>query len=233
MVEPMLRQYSAIYRAMPQTLLLDAGYCSSKLLALMIKMEIDILTPPGRPQVTGNYKKTSRKGKFIKSDFRYDEERECYICPNNVSLPYRYKERDNRENQFRVYRAPKEACNNCPLKDKCTTNKRGRTVRRYAGDELKEAMLQVFEHPAARAKYKRRMAMVEPVFAELSERFGLVRFNRRGLENVKVEFSLYCIAYNLKKALRMGLFIGRIFYFDAKSGLPKGDIYIIMAFIWF
>ena len=47
--------------------------------------------------------------------------------------------------------------------------------------------------------------MVEPVFAELRERQGLKRFHRRGLAGVKVEFSLHCIAYNLKRAQRIGL----------------------------
>ena len=37
------------------------------------------------------------------------------------------------------------------------------------------------------------------VFAELRERLGLKRFRRRGLAGVRLEFALYCSAYNLKR----------------------------------
>jgi hypothetical protein len=72
---------------------------------------------------------------------------------------------------------------------------------RYQGEELKEAMAQVLSQPAARAKYQRRQAIVEPCFAELRERQGLKRFHRRGLKAVRAEFALHCIALNLKRAL--------------------------------
>jgi hypothetical protein len=70
---------------------------------------------------------------------------------------------------------------------------------RYQGEELKEAMAQVLSQPAARAKYQRRQAIVEPCFAELRERQGLKRFHRRGLAAVRVEFALHCIAFNPEK----------------------------------
>ena len=50
--------------------------------------------------------------------------------------------------------------------------------------------------------YRQRMPIAETVHAELRERFGLRRFHRRGLSAVRAEFGLYCIAFNLKKALR-------------------------------
>jgi hypothetical protein len=62
-------------------------------------------------------------------------------------------------------------------------------------------MAEVLSHPAARAKYRRRQAIVEPCFAELRERQGLRRFHRRGLNAVRAEFALHCIAFNLKRAV--------------------------------
>jgi hypothetical protein len=60
-----------------------------------------------------------------------------------------------------------------------------------------EAMQQVLAQPAARRLYRRRSALVEPVFARL----GLKRFRRRGLKPVRLEFALHCLAYNLKRAV--------------------------------
>ncbi|HOG46911.1 MAG TPA: transposase, partial [Anaerolineae bacterium] len=44
---------------------------------------------------------------------------------------------------------------------------------------------------------KQRSATVEPVFGIMREHMGLTRFLRRGLENVRAEWSLLCAAHNL------------------------------------
>jgi hypothetical protein len=88
------------------------------------------------------------------------------------------------------------------MRAQCTTARHGRSIKRYAGDEYKEAMALVLLQPRAREVYGQRMPIAETVHAELRERFGLRRFHRRGLSGVRAEFGLYCIAFNLKRALR-------------------------------
>jgi hypothetical protein len=51
-------------------------------------------------------------------------------------------------------------------------------------------MAGLLDHPLARARYRRRQAIVEPCFAELGQRQGLKRFHRRGLKAVRAEFAL-------------------------------------------
>ncbi|MGH7933953.1 MAG: transposase [Candidatus Binataceae bacterium] len=97
---------------------------------------------------------------------------------------------------------PSQWLRRCQLRDQCTASRQGRMLRWYEGEELKEMMAAVLSHPAARAKYRRRQAIVEPCFAELRERQGLKRFHRRGLPMVRAEFALHRIAFNLKKAGR-------------------------------
>jgi len=41
---------------------------------------------------------------------------------------------------------------------------------RYQGHDLKDMMAAVLSHPAVRATYRPRQAIVEPCFAELRER---------------------------------------------------------------
>ena len=106
--------------------------------------------------------------------------------------------------RYRVYCGAR--CADCGLRERCTESKYGRPLKRYEGEELKEAMVQVLSQPAARAKYHRRSAIVEPLFAELRERQGLKRFHRRGLAAVRVEFALHCIAFNLKRTVRSPFF---------------------------
>lgn len=46
---------------------------------------------------------------------------------------------------------------------------------------------------------KQRSIQAEGVFGVIKQDMGFTRFTRRGMENVKMEFLLVCIGYNLKK----------------------------------
>lgn len=67
------------------------------------------------------------------------------------------------------------------------------------------------EHLRVRAKlrtregqqiYRRRQAVVEPVFGTLKEQRGMRKFRRRGLAAVSTEWMLAAIAYNITRMLR-------------------------------
>lgn len=53
--------------------------------------------------------------------------------------------------------------------------------------------------PAGRAAYRRRRAIVEPVFGTLKEQRGMRQFRTRGIEKVAAEFTLAALAYNLTR----------------------------------
>ncbi len=55
-----------------------------------------------------------------------------------------------------------------------------------------------------RATYKRRKAIVEPVFGQIKEARGLRRFSFRGFEKVRAEWDLICLTHNLLKLFRSG-----------------------------
>jgi IS5 family transposase len=52
---------------------------------------------------------------------------------------------------------------------------------------------------AGRALYKLRQQTVEPAFGIIKEAFGFRRFSLRGLEKAGLEWTLVCLAYNLKR----------------------------------
>jgi len=58
--------------------------------------------------------------------------------------------------------------------------------------------------PEGRAVYKRRKAVVEPVFGQIKEGRGFRRFLLRGLGNVAAEWKLICATHNLLKLFRSG-----------------------------
>jgi hypothetical protein len=57
--------------------------------------------------------------------------------------------------------------------------------------------------PAARRRYARRKAIVEPVFGQLKEARGLTALSLRSLALAAGEYLLACLAHNLGKLLRV------------------------------
>jgi len=60
-------------------------------------------------------------------------------------------------------------------------------------------MRQRLRSPDGRAVYRRRKAIIEPVFGVLKEQRGMRRFRCRGLARVAVEMALAATAYNLTR----------------------------------
>jgi IS5 family transposase len=58
---------------------------------------------------------------------------------------------------------------------------------------------------AGQALYKLRQQTVEPVFGIIKEAMGFRRFLLRGLEKVSVEWTLVCLAYNVKRLHRLAV----------------------------
>jgi hypothetical protein len=68
----------------------------------------------------------------------------------------------------------------------------------------KEAMRHKLRTAAGHAIYKRRKAIVEPVFGQTKERRGFRRFSFRGTARVRAEWRLICLTGNLLKLFRAG-----------------------------
>lgn len=58
---------------------------------------------------------------------------------------------------------------------------------------------------AGRARYRLRQQTVEPVFGIIKEALGFRRFSLRGLAGAELEWTLVCLAYNLRRLHRMEL----------------------------
>jgi Transposase DDE domain/Transposase domain (DUF772) len=79
-----------------------------------------------------------------------------------------------------------------------------RGALKCAGDSPEHLRMRArLRSPAGQARYRRRQALVEPVFGVLKEQRGMRRFRLRGLEKVSVETALACTAFNLTRLWRM------------------------------
>jgi len=185
----------------PVSLALDGGYFQIQVLQWAMAHDMDVLCPPQRQKRNEAGVPITNKGLFSKAAFQYDEQQDLYRCPAGQSLrPGQWKVEADTQMRVRHYGTP--ACKNCPLRAQCTSSASSpRKIGRHEGQELKDAMGQVFQQPAARERYARRSHIVEPVFAELKERQGLKRFRRRGTRGARLELSLHCLAFNLKRVV--------------------------------
>lgn len=152
----------------------------------------------------GTWQKKSQKtideSPIKKNDFKFDERKNSYLCPQGKELtPLRKGKASATAPAYQVYST--NACNECLIKNRCTSSKTGRQLKRYDGDELKDALNVVMEQPQAQKRLRQRKAMVEPVFSHLRIRQNFNRFRRKGKKGVKVEFALHIMAYNISRAI--------------------------------
>jgi transposase len=168
----------------------DAGYFGGANIELLSDKKIDGYIPGNR---------NSSVDPYHKSGFRYDAERNEYICPEKKRLRFLGEHFDKqKEKTIRVYKG--EGCIGCELQSKCTRRKDGiRYMKDFPYEAQRDTMREKMKTPRAKELYALRSRTVEPVFGDIKENNGLRSFLTRGLERVKTEFNLACIASNLKK----------------------------------
>ena len=160
-------------------------------------MEAYIATDRGEKPAKTGLEDSDRP--LVKADFRYDEARDGFHCPGGQFLALQRVDAEGR----RVYRGEDEVCAACVYHDRCCRSQSGaaRTVTSDGREPLRRAMNERMSRPENRAIYRRRKAIVEPVFGQIKNT-GFRGFGVRGLSKVAGEFSLVCAAHNVKKMVR-------------------------------
>lgn len=192
----LLDQSERIAGEAPKELLLDAGYFNDKVIEETLAREVSLLCPEGKQQ--GQPRQSSKY--FPKGQFRYLPDEDEYLCPAEQRLyPTRHYKGNEHAPGYVGYST--STCIDCPLRSQCTRAKNGRRIKRYHGDEAKDALREVMQHPNAQKVFRKRQGMVEPVFSSLRLGQALNRFRRRGLKGIKREFALHVLAHNLSRAV--------------------------------
>jgi hypothetical protein len=138
-----------------------------------------------------------RNGFFRKDEFRYDPDRDVYVCPAGKMLSPNHEGR-LRDLKKIDYSNP-AACPVCPLRSRCTTNRR--RVSRLENEAVLDRM-------AARLKARpeildRRREIVEHPFGSIKQWMNQGAFLMKGLDKVRAEFSLTALVYNLRRAINI------------------------------
>ncbi len=137
-----------------------------------------------------------REGLFHKDAFRHDPDDDVYVCPAGQRLEPRYKSkvRDN----VTIEHVNRVACRSCPLRPRCTKGK-FRKIQRYENEAVLDRMA---ARLAARPEVlNERRESVEHPFGTIKQWMNQGAFLMRRLENVRGEFSLTALAYNIRRAI--------------------------------
>ena len=169
----------------------DAGYYEGGVIADCYADGITALVPKV------DTSESKARGRYSKADFRYDAERNEYVCPANERLTYRF---DSIERGKTLWVYMRYGCSSCPLHDRCTTGNAKRLKRWEKEAVLDKAALELNRHPDA---MRRRKALVEHPFSTIKQAMGSTHFLTRRLSGVKAEMSLHILAYNLKRAINV------------------------------
>ncbi len=136
---------------------------------------------------------------FGQRDFRYDAERDVYICPNGEELHY---SASSSTEDYRRYWAKAKVCNACPLKAQCTTSSRGRRLSRHVDEDYLERVRTYHTTEPYKKAMRKRSVWVEPLFAEGKQWHGMRRYCLRRLWRVNCEALIRAAGQNLKRLLK-------------------------------
>ena len=169
----------------------DRGYFSGEEILACEEAGITVTLP--KPMTSG----INVRGRFGKQDFRYVAKEDVYICPAGERLDY-YCTTEDKGMILRRYAT--KACQNCAIKNACTTAKQ-RRISRWEHEHVVDAVQRrLDEHPE---KMRLRRETVEHPFGTIKARMGATHFLMKTLPKVATEMALHVLAYNLTRVMNI------------------------------
>lgn len=170
----------------------DAGYADTAELKKIDDQGIKVVVPSQRQAL---HKKEDKP--FSKSHFRYDQEKDCYFCPEQNELSYECTDKKRGKKYYRI--SEPGLCHGCVHYGKCTSNKNGRRIMRLVLEDLKEKFEAQYE--ASKEIYARRKTRAEHPFGHIKRNLKTDSFMLRGKDGVQAETSLLATCFDLRRMM--------------------------------
>ena len=151
---------------------------------------------------------------------KYDRKKNAYVCPAGNKLGFKKSYEDKKYGIRHVY-WDKEKCQMCKCSKSCLGEKAKITYKRFSvcGDiKSRNKIEERMESIRAKELMKLRAQSVEPTYGDMKENNNFRSFLLRGLEKVRLEFSIMSTAHNIKRI------INKIRQQNIKYGLILGNI---------
>jgi IS5 family transposase len=191
-LQALVAGHEALVGAAPESLAADSKYFTGGNLEYLDQECIeDFIAVPAA--------KGEKQGLFSPADFDYDEPHDCVMCPaGELAAGGKWDEKQ----QGWTYYFRKGQCEDCPLRAKCSKQKRGRLVFISKHRPVLLAARGRRDSPELLAAQKRRLR-AERTFSLQKQRHGLGRTRYRGLGAVRI--GVYCnvLVVNLRRIVKL------------------------------
>ena len=203
-LEPALKALQDTAGRLPDQLSADNGYLSGDNLQALEQSSTDAYIATDKGEKTHKTPLDSTDRKLVKADFDYHEADNTFSCPGGQVLKMIRESQDG----SRVYQGSSKVCAGCPLQSRCCQSAKGeaRTINTDDKEPLRQQMNRKMATEPAKAVYRKRKTIVEPVFGQIKNS-GFRGFSMRGKEKVAGDFSLVCATHNIKKIAK-AIFMG-------------------------
>jgi len=189
----------------PLQMIVDAGFTTRGNIVEMDELKIDLIgsLSDRDKQVDAIFAKRGVTEDFRNKAFRYIEESNHYICPNDKKLGFK-KPKPLPGAMTYLYQAAAKDCAGCPYKEQCCPGKeKGRWLLRTVEVPAVIAYREKMETEEAKDVYKQRSAVAEFPNLWIKEKLGLRKFRLRGLTKVGMETTWACLTYNVQQWIRL------------------------------
>jgi transposase len=185
--ETMIERTEERFGLKPKHIAGDVAYGTGEMLGWLVDHDIDPHIPV--------WDRDRRDGVFDRSDFRYDQARDLYVCPagNELTTSGRLQ-----SDGYYRYTARKRDCDVCPLKPRCCPKQPERRVPRAPDEAARDYARALMETEAYGVSLGERKK-IEALFGEAKHVLSMVRLRLRGLTGARDEFLLTATVQNLKR----------------------------------
>ena len=197
---PFLDKLGESLPAKYENIIADAGYESEENYVYLEENNQKSFIKPQNYENTKSKKFKNNIGK--RENMIYNKIADTYICANNKELKFiattTRKSKSGYISKAKIYEC--ENCNDCPIKSKCTKAKGNKRIQVSPVfiTKRKQSQDNITSEFGILARMNRSI-QVEGAFGVIKENHNFRRFLTRGKKNVKVEFTLLALAYNLNK----------------------------------
>ncbi|AFV01525.1 MULTISPECIES: IS1182 family transposase [unclassified Dehalobacter] len=192
-----------LHGELPKNIIADAGYGSEENYDYLQEKKLVSYV-----KYNTFHKEASKKWKediTKPQNFTYDHENDEYICGYGRTLIFLYERHQKSDNGYRSLIRIYEClnCSGCPHRNQCVKSSDPYANRRiYVNRKLnaykEQARRNLCSEEGLRMRSLRPVE-VESVFGDIKGNHGMRRFLLKGLEKVKIEWGLHCIAHNMRK----------------------------------
>ncbi len=223
MVIPTVERVESTFGRRPEQFLADSTFATGSNLSALADRGIEAVMPveqtklpdenpadradPAQPVPEEDWPKLPRRAQTKKLDraaFVYDEEKDCYYCPQGRPLEFvqiKTKGRDSGDaSEYRVYTC--HSCEGCGLASDCLAgHAKHRSVSHDQHEAVRRNVALRLKTESGKKTYARRAHLAETPNGFIKDVLGLRQFLLRGLDKVRTEWLWACTAFNIRKLM--------------------------------